>query len=202
MDGLTKNMFLTGAIGVGKSTAIMRAICCLETVGKQQGRSGGTDDWDLSVLQNKSIGGFRTFSIPSQCRGETRRMYIERIGEKTPRDGNHLIGIRCQGGMGQSFPKVFEKAGVDILDNLPVNPTLVIMDEIGIIEDGAFGFQKRVLEILKGEIPVLGVLKQKNGVLTDAVRQQANTAIITVTEQNREEIPHLILSWLKKHEII
>lgn len=191
-----KNLFLAGEVGVGKSTAIRKALALL---GIWDGKSGqtsalGSDQYGLSW---KSIGGFRTVSLPSQVVGESYRVYIESTWEKTPHDQPHLIGIRYQKAPRKVFSAAFERAGVDILNHLPEKPALLLMDEIGLMEDKAYCFQRKVLELLAGPIPVLGVVKPKEGALTNAVREQNNTEVWTITEQNREQIPGEIFSFLK-----
>jgi nucleoside-triphosphatase THEP1 len=70
------------------------------------------------------------------------------------------------------------------------------MDEIGFAENEALNFHAAVMETLSGNVPVLGVLRGRPTVLGDKVRQRENVRIITVTEENRDEIPKELEQWL------
>ena len=59
-------------------------------------------------------------------------------------------------------------------------------------------FKKADLNVLKGDTPVIGVVRDKPGVLTDAVRWHPNVRTIVVTVENREEVLRELLE--KKDE--
>lgn len=161
------NVFLTGEVQVGKSTAISRY---------------------LSVNPTKKLGGFVTVSRPLDA--DTIGVYIQpphfAESECTPL---RLVGLR--GGRRGGIPEAFEGAGVEILRaEGPFD--LLLMDELGRMELRSPTFCRRVLELLDGETPVLGVVKPESNALLDAVRAHPKTVLLEVTEENRDTIPALI----------
>lgn len=159
------HVFLTGEIQVGKSTAIRR--------------------W-LEARPELRLGGFRT--VWRYRRGaEENSLHIVPAAGNAPLTADNRIGIRGgspPGRRAQDFPEVFDRVGVPLLENSG-GWDLILMDEIGIGENNAPRFRQAVLDCLNGDVPVLGVVKAKPGVLTDAVRAHPKTRIITVTVENR-----------------
>ena len=49
-------------------------------------------------------------------------------------------------------------------------------------------FQKAVLSVLEGDVLVIGVVRDKPGVLRDAVREHPNVQTVVVTVENRENV--------------
>ena len=72
---------------------------------------------------------------------------------------------------------------------------ILLMDEIGVQEDGAAEFHRAVLDCLDGDVPVLGVVRSKAGILTDAVRAHPKVKVVEVTPENRPEIFELLMKW-------
>ena len=90
------------------------------------------------------------------------------------------------------YPQVFDSRGVELLQNTE-GKRLILMDELGFAERNALQFRQTVLETLDGEIPVLGVLKKKPNEFLDQVAQHPKVTVISVTEENREEIADLMM---------
>lgn len=123
------------------------------------------------------IGGFRT--VWSDCTHTTLHLLsftgstccaenciAERVGEALiPRSG------------------VFDRLGPVLLRE-PCD--LLIMDELGFLENDALLFQSAVLSALDGDLPVLGVIKPQHTPFLDAVRTHARVHIIEVNEKNRD----------------
>lgn len=169
------HIFLTGEIHVGKSTILRR--------------------W-LAAHPDIRLGGFRT---------------VPKLGDAGVRDGVHIVPaagdaplvpenciLRCRGKWPncelRRFTHVFDTVGVSLLEEAD-GCDVILMDEIGIQEDEAVQFQRAVLARLDGTIPVLGVVRNKTGVLTDAVRRHPNTEIIPVTVENRAYLWENLLEW-------
>ena len=161
------NVFLTGPIQIGKSTAIKRY---------------------LSQRGDVRLGGFVTVSRPLE--GDTIGVYIQPpVFEESACDEAHLAGLR--GGRRGGIPETFETTGMAIL-SAPGPFDLLLMDELGRMELRSPAFCQRVLALLEGDTPILGVVKPESNALLDAVRAYPKTVLLEVTEENRSEIPALI----------
>lgn len=166
------NIFLTGGINVGKSTVI---------------------EHFLASHRDVKLGGFRTV-----CGSEHDDSGVFIVPASSdiscPRTEQNKVGDRKKGKRKRSFPHVFNTAGLELLKDAE-NSDIIIMDELGTMETGAEAFTARVLEILDGTTPVLGVIKPKQSPFLDAVRNHPNIQIAEVTPENRDEVlSKLILS--------
>jgi len=156
------HIFLTGEKRAGKTTLLKKII---ETIG----------------IEPK---GFRTVAGEKEADGY-EYIYIIPYGEELKKEKTQPVGARKKGG----FPKVFDKIGVKILrDTLDPAPKLIIMDELGFMESDARFFKKAVLDILDGDIPVLGVIKPRHTVFLDGIRDRDDVRVIEVTEGNRNDL--------------
>lgn len=61
----------------------------------------------------------------------------------------------------QSMPEVFGLAGIDILENCR-GKKMILLDEIGGLELKDRAFKKKLFDILAGDTPCIGVIKQLN----------------------------------------
>lgn len=171
-----KNIFLTGEVGVGKSTVISKV---------------------LSLLPQVICGGFRTVSEMPIIGGNLLEVYIEKAWEQTPHDAEHMVGTRLGHGRFTSYQQTFDTVGTPILFATPANATLILMDELGMMEDNATLFRQAVMNALDGELPVLGVIKPKHTDFLDAIRAHESSEIIEVTLDNRDELPAHIAGLLR-----
>ncbi len=74
------------------------------------------------------------------------------------------------------------------------------MDELGFLESEAFAFQKKSLEILDGDTPVIGVIKPRSSDFLDLVRKHPRVEILEVTPENRTERLKFVMNlpvWLQ-----
>lgn len=162
-----KNIFLTGEVGIGKSTAIRKI---------------------LSLLPSVVCGGFRTVSVPlDEC--DFMEVYIEKAWEKTPHDSNHLVGTRLGQGRFTSCPQTFDSTGVQIVTSPPVDASLILMDELGTMENDSHLFRQAVMEALNGPMPILGVVKPKQTDFLDAIRAHERSEVFELTADNRDTLP-------------
>ena len=172
------HVFLTGEIRVGKSTLIRR--------------------W-LEAHPGLRLGGFRT--VWRKAKGaEDNSFHIIPAGREVPLTEANRTGLRrgvFPDREAADFPEVFDTLGVELLSNAE-DCDLLIMDEIGVSEERAKLFQQAVLRCLDGDVPVLGVVKDKPGTLTDAVRRHPKTALLTVTPDDREEVMGRLIALLER----
>jgi len=161
------NIFLTGPVQVGKSTAIKRF---------------------LSANPAVRPGGFATKNVPIPENGEARGVYIlPPVWSEADLLPSRLTA-RLQGGVWTLWPEVFDREGTALLGaEGPFD--LLLMDELGRMELRAERFRAAVLSALDGDVPVLGVIKPESNPFLDAVRAHPRTRVLEVTEENRDGIP-------------
>ena len=82
----------------------------------------------------------------------------------------------------------FNRIGCALLDAIPSNTDLIIMDEIGPHEYEAEAFRASILRCLDGDIPILGVLQHTDSALFREIAGHPFVTVIDVTEGNRDHI--------------
>lgn len=155
---MARHIFLTGDKRVGKSTLIQNYL---------NGFAG-------------KVGGFRTV--------RTRDVYgrfsvhLIRPGEAC---GEENLLFLCPAPMNDDRVVArFEELGCAALRDTACD--LILMDELGPAEVQAERFQRKVLEILDGEVPVIGVIQKAGSEFLDRIKTHPNVDMIEVTLENRE----------------
>ncbi|NLC38339.1 MAG: hypothetical protein GX779_03595 [Clostridia bacterium] len=165
-----KNIFLTGEKQVGKSTLINR------------------------VLKNFSFRtyGFRT--MPYFQQKALTGFLMESLRPAITYPKKPFISRKLEDGSWISYPQTFEEFGTSILlDCLESKPDLILMDELGFLENDAPLFQETVLKCLSSKLPVLGVIKAVSTPFLDAIRARDDLLILPVDPANRESrYPQLV----------
>ncbi|MHB1453987.1 MAG: nucleoside-triphosphatase [Saccharofermentanales bacterium] len=158
-----RHIFITGAIGIGKSTLLSRL---------------------LSLYPEKGIYGFYTKKEAVQPDGKSR-VYIH-SAQETERHYNdsNCIAISTADSL-QVRPQVLETAGIRLLSDIPLK-SLVVMDELGIFETEAPLFCNRVLLVLDGDCFVIGVVRDSDTPFLDTVRNHPEVALYRMTMENRD----------------
>ncbi|MEG1584670.1 MAG: nucleoside-triphosphatase, partial [Anaerovorax sp.] len=130
------HIFLTGVPGVGKSTIVSSVVEEL----------------------HKEIAGFSTIGEPIVGNNPSNVvMYNLAAG----REDSMIVAHRYGDGRYKGDAPAFDTFGTKtLLDFKEID--LVIMDELGFMENEAYAFQKMVMTVLDGNIPVLGVIKPRN----------------------------------------
>ena len=87
------------------------------------------------------------------------------------------------------YPEVFDTYGTELIRSAG-EKQLIIMDEIGFLEEKAEQFKKTVLSALDGNVPVLAAIKTKDisSPFLETVRGHENVRLIEVDETNRDEV--------------
>ncbi len=168
-----RHIFLTGQIQVGKSTLINKALAL------------------FPQLTSDTLGGFRTITVKGCPPNALGSVYIIPAAADTVCDENNMVGIRWGGGKFDAYPQAFEKAGVPLLQEV-YGKKLLLMDELGVMENNAPLFRREVLIALEGSIPVLGVIKPIKNPLLDAIRAHQRVEIIEVNLENRNSLLPLL----------
>lgn len=162
------HVFLTGALQVGKSTALRRALAMLP------GQAGGFQTYFTTPREQPD----RVLYMADICMAQTAddAQAIVRFGPGRP-----LVDV-----------DKFDRLGVACLAKARQNADIIVMDECGRLERDALGFQQAVLDALDGATPVLGVVRHDAGGWTEAIRSHPQVQVIEVTEMNRDALPSLL----------
>lgn len=143
-------ILLTGEVQVGKSTIIRKV-------------TERHPDW--------KIGGFVTVKAPKGAQIPQNwpegqeflpdAVYICRAGKPLFSSEFGVVGDCGEFGFPKGFPEVFDRVGKRLAEDTS-GCHLILMDELGFMENEAELFQEAVIETLKSGVPVLGVVKKKS----------------------------------------
>lgn len=167
------NIVICGESGSGKSTAIGRILQQLD----------------------EPVYGFQTKKLPPNFDGRAP-VYIRGCQEPLRYREDHKIGT-CKNRCAEKFPGVFDTVGAKLLENIPKG-ALVLLDEIGVMENDAKLFQKRIFELLDGDYRLLVAVRDLSTPLLDAIRNHPKTICRTAQEANTPEFIDFALSVLRK----
>ena len=163
------HIFLQGALKVGKSTVIRKTLDI------------------LTARRPLKIGGFMTW------RGEDPdpNVYIRPAMPGREREKIHLATHHPEECITDCDPQIFDQFGVRLLTESP-DADLIIMDELGYLERNSLVFQQVVLDILAGNIPVIGTLRMKDIAWHEQIKADPRVSILEVTLENRDTLPQTI----------
>ncbi|WP_411681363.1 nucleoside-triphosphatase [Clostridium thailandense] len=174
-----KNIFLTGQIRIGKSTLLNHT---LEKI-------------------NGKIDGFRTLRYYEE--NELKGFYMKGLCEQNQSKELAFIGHCLGENQLRAVSKTFDTYGVEILNNcLNKKVDLIVMDELGFLERNAKLFQNKVWEALDSNIPVFGVLKQKDTSFLQSIRNRKDVELVLVTLENRNVMFETIMNKVRKAMMI
>ena len=189
------HIFLTGPIGIGKTTVINKTLVLLEGL---LGQAPLSDCLATDSVAPISLAGFFTHSGPTSKESglpEDRDVYISPAGSTKYYTQSNKIASR-DGIVPTAHLEVFEDLGREILKNAvsrdPKNPPglqLIIMDEVGFLEQNAPKFHEAVFDCLDGDIPILGSLRLGDVAWLERVKAHPKVKLITVSLENRDELP-------------
>ena len=164
-----RHIFLTGDIQVGKSTLVRRV---------------------LNLYGETELCGFRTVSGAADADG-ARPVLLFPFGAA---DGV-CVGLRRPDGI-TAFPERFDTAGVTALFGAE-SARLIVMDEIGRMERDADIFSARIRSLLRGTVPILGIVqKRADTPLAEEIRRRFPP--IEVTPQNRDALVPILVQMLRE----
>lgn len=152
-----KHLFLEGDSGVGKSTLIRKLIA------PHVDKLGGFSSQRL-LDESGNTAAFRI--VPAND------LHLALPYEDTPDTIFRTISTDHRG---QSFPEVFDSEGVKLLNGSSGNK-LILLDEIGGLELKCPAFKGKLFEILSGDTPCIGVIKQ--------LKKAASMDAGSITDQN------------------
>lgn len=169
---MTMHIFLTGQRNIGKTTLIDKIL----------------DE----LPEYQKVGGFRTFKSEEFAPGKS---YILMASAENSADEFRVAHMDKTGPSYEVYPDVFDTCGVELLEKCG-DSDLIIMDELGFMESDSYKFQKKIIDLLDGGIPVLGAIKPQANHFLDRVRSHPKVRVIEVTEDNRDELLFIITKLL------
>ena len=165
---------IIGDPGAGKSTLIRRVAAAL----------------------GKPVAGYESKKETELEQDGLIPVYLYEAGQPHVRTGENLAGY-CNGR--QVFPDIaaFDRFASRLQG--PAAPdTLIILDEIGIMESRSEPFKGRILDLLDGDAPVLAAVKCKHTPFLESVRSHPRARCFYLTEENRETVFFQVLDYLRK----
>lgn len=169
---MSKHLFLTGDKKIGKSTAIKKFLQSVQP--------------DFSGYQTQPV------IINEKVRGYALHSFEAMDDEENDVIMSVRAGVRCN----IAVEGIFDTIGVKIIEaSLASSTTLVLIDELGKLEDSSLLFQEAVRKLLDSEHKVLGVLQKKNSKMSELLNEREDCEIIEITEENRDHAADLIEQW-------
>ena len=162
-----RHILICGERGAGKSTLIRRLL-----------ESSGLCVSGFVTVREKEAdadGFFPIYLHPAAQSREERRFSQE-----------NLIG-RCDSRSSVRCTETFESLGVAYIADAPER-SVIVMDELGFLENEATEFCSAVLRALEGETHVIAAVKEKDTPFLNAVRASENALVVRVSQANRDAI--------------
>ena len=161
------NILLTGESGVGKSEIIKRVLARTDV------NAGGM----LTEFVNREQDDRQLFMMDLQ-----REVSLE------------VVSFRL-GHSPKANVEVFNDFGSELIEKAK-EYDLAIVDELGFFENNAGKFKSALFDLLADEMDVLGVIKLDYRGWLEDIRAREDVNIITVTPENRDEMPEYIIGLL------
>lgn len=169
---MSKHLFLTGDKKIGKSTAIKKFL--------------QAEQPDFSGYQTQPV------IINEKVRGYALHSF-EQMDEE---ENDVIISVRAGVRRNIAVEGIFDMIGVKIIEaSLTSAAKLVLIDELGKLEDSSNLFLEAVCRLLDSEHRVLGVLQKKESKMSVLLNERTDCEIIEITENNRDMAADLIQQW-------
>ena len=169
-----KNIFITGEKGIGKSSLLEKIVKNIDC----------------------SIGGFIQEKIFTE---ETTSFNVISLYDSK---NSYIIGFYDRKkSVLHSDMSVFNDISREVLLKSLCNRDLIILDELGFIEENAELFKDTIFKILNSDKPVLGVLKECNGNFIQKIKMREDVQVIRINENNRNFIEAEILQILQNNDV-
>lgn len=159
---MAKHIFLTGKKHIGKSTLIRKIL----------------KDY------KGSVDGFLTLRTKEYL-GDHYSVHMCHIKENEIPNEQNLLFL-CGKADKKKASDIFNYLGCNILSKC-TNCSLIIMDELGPNEADAVFFRQKVLNLLDGSIPILGILQDPAESSWPEIVNHPNVEVIPLTDDNRED---------------
>lgn len=157
-----KHILLYGESGAGKTTLLHR-------LARESGRKAF---------------GYHSLKESADENG-IAKVFLHEQGKEYHCLEDNLVGIVGKS-VFKAYPKVFDAFSERLL-SFPMDG-IILLDEIGILEQDAFRFQKAIFTLLDGQTPVIAAVKQKEHPYLRTVLSHPNCVAYHVTPSNREDL--------------
>ncbi|MEW9094943.1 MAG: nucleoside-triphosphatase [Clostridiaceae bacterium] len=168
------NIFLTGEKNVGKSTIIKKILQSLSS----------------------SVGGYSTEFI---MKNNLKYFYLTSLSHKSNKS-LMAIGDPSIKKIIKIYKYAFNVFGASLILDSINTKDVIILDEIGFIENNCNEFKDSIIKALDSEKIIIGVLKDFNGDFINCIKNRKDVTLFNVNEVNREEIPEIIMDMIKDKE--
>ncbi|MDH5437453.1 MAG: NTPase [Candidatus Bathyarchaeota archaeon] len=174
MNSLKRLVFITGRPGIGKTSALLRAVDVLKTRG-----------YKVAGMVSREVrkGGVRVgFEIVDFETG--RRGWLAHINQPTgPQVSKYRVNLND-----------LDVIGASSIRNAVANADVVVVDEIGPMELFSPAFKEAVTQAIRSEKPVLGTVhhRAKDPLIT-TIRARGDAEILEVTYENRGILHNVIV---------
>ncbi len=163
-------ILLCGDINSGKSTLIRRLV-------SDTGRRAR---------------GYITVRMPEDKNGVSH-VYLYDISAPPERIEDAQVIMSIRGGDIERHPEYMSSIAAPILESIPEG-SLVVLDELGTLEEHEERFKAAVMKILSGRYDVLASVKARNTPFLRAVRSHPDCDLYIITPENRDELYALLRS--------
>lgn len=169
-----KKIFFTGERGIGKSTLLKKIIKNVDC----------------------SIGGFIQ---EKEFIGETKKFKVNSLYNL---EENYTIGVYdAEKHELHSDMNMFNVISQDILLKSLDNRELIVLDELGFMEEKAPLFKDTVFKILNSGKPVIGVLKECDGDFVQKIAKREDVQVFKIDESNRDSMEDKIFQMLQNNNV-
>lgn len=174
-------LLVTGAPGVGKTTALRRVAARLEDLRvegffTEEVRDGSGDRVGFRA---------RSFDADDPSAEAGGRVIASVDFDGTPRVGKYGVDV-------PAVDEVSERH----LD--PGDGDVVIVDEIGKMECHSDRFVARMRELLEGETPTVAAVSRSGDGLIREVKESDRTETWEITRENRDRMPGRVAAWVRE----
>ena len=161
---MNRNVLLTGAPGVGKTTLIRKVV----------------------TESDHDAGGFYT----QETRAQGRRTGFEIITLEGREATLASVDIEGQPRISKYGVDVaaLDDVGVASIRAALRTRALVVIDEIGPMELLSEQFRQAVQEALDSDVPVLGTIVKRSRPFVDRIKARADVMVVEVTRENRDAL--------------
>lgn len=165
------NVFLTGEVGVGKSTILQNVLKKIDI----------------------SIGGYTTKRVYQE---HYMRFMVNSLYDKS--ELYTIIEVNLKDNSKKVYRESFETGLIQILDKSFEHRDLIVIDELGNAENDIDLFTAKIFDLLDSDKIVFGVLKDADCKFLDDLRNRNDTTIIKITKENRDYIIEKVMTVLKE----
>jgi len=172
---MVKNILITGAPGVGKTTIIKKITNDLKHLNL-------VGFYTQEIRENKVRRGFELVTL------DGRKSVLSDVDIKTPyRVGKYAVDLK-------GFEEFLER-----INFFHTSAKIILIDEIGKMECFSEKFKNIIREVLNSEKWFVGTVALYGKGLIEEVKKRKDVRLIEVTLNNRDSLPSELISCIRKH---